>query len=93
MQARIGQIEQLKQKLRAVILRSIKGLSVRQAAPITGLRPTTISRLRRGLDRDYSLEGLIRAAMNIGISIDIHVGDQVPTVLWGEGREGTRRPR
>jgi hypothetical protein len=93
MQARIGQIEQLKQKLRAVILRSIKGASVRQAAAITGLRPITISRLRRGLDRDYSLEGLIRAAMNIGISIDIHVGDQVPTVLWGEGREGTRRPR
>jgi hypothetical protein len=93
MEARIGEVEQLKQKLRAVILRSIKGASVRQAAAITGLHPKTISRLRRGLDRDYSLEGLISAAMNIGISIDIHVGKQVPTVLLGEGREGTQRPR
>jgi hypothetical protein len=62
-----AKIAQLKRKLTAAILRETNGLSVRQAEPLTGLRPITISRLRRGLDRDFSLEGLLGAAMNLGL--------------------------
>jgi hypothetical protein len=96
MRARIAKpkIGQLKRKLTAAILREIKGLSVRQAEPLTGLRPITISRLRRGLDRDFSLEGLLGAAMNLGLPVEIHVGERLPsTKLRTDGQEGTQRPR
>src|SRR5712671_4961232 len=88
-----AKIGQLKRKLTAAILREIEGLSVRQAEPITGLRAITISRLRRGLDRDYSLEGLVRAAINVGAPVSIHVAKPPPRPLPANGREGTRRPK
>jgi hypothetical protein len=89
-----AKIRELKRKLTAAILREIKGLSVRQAEPLTGLRPITISRLRRGLDRDFSLEGLLGAAMNLGLPIEIHLGERLPSgTLRTDGREGTRQPK
>jgi hypothetical protein len=96
MRAKIAkaEIRELKRKLRAAILREIRGLSVRQAEPLTGLRPMTISRLRRGLDRDFSLEGLLGAAMNLGLPIEINVGERLPSrILPTVGREGARRPK
>jgi hypothetical protein len=80
MRTKIAKVEirELKRRLTAAILREIKGLSVRQAEPLTGLRPITISRLRRGLDRDFSLEGLLGAAMNLGLPVEIHVGERLP---------------
>src|ERR1700704_3275777 len=96
MQTPIGDVKNIghvKRKLITEILRSIKGLSVRRAEPITGLTGMSISRLRRGLDRDYSLEALIRAAINIGMPILFHVGKPPPLALSEGGREGTHRPR
>jgi hypothetical protein len=95
MRAKIAKVEirELKRKLTAAILGEIKGLSVRQAEPLTGLRPITISRLRRGLDRDFSLEGLLGAAMNLGLPIEIHVGERPSSTLRTDGRQGTRWPK
>lgn len=90
--ARRDKIEHLKRNLTAAILRSVKGLSARQAESITGLHATTISRLRRGIDRDYSLELLVRAAIKIGVPVDIHIGKPPTRTLPNAGREGMYRP-
>jgi hypothetical protein len=67
------EIKELKRKLIAIILREMEGVSTRQGERITGLRAITISRLRRGLEDDFLLDGLIGAAMNIGVTIELHV--------------------
>jgi hypothetical protein len=90
--ARRDKIEHLKRNLTAAILQSVKGLSARQAESITGLHATTISRLRRGIDRDYSLELLVRAAIKIGVPVDIHIGKPPRRTLSNAGREGMYRP-
>jgi transcriptional regulator with XRE-family HTH domain len=86
-------LELLKRLLIAAILQSIKGFSVRQGESIAGIQAATISRLRRGVDRDYSLEVLIRAAINLGVPVDIHVGEPLMRAPPPDGREGTRRPK
>jgi hypothetical protein len=68
------EIKTLKRKLIAIILREIEGMSTHQGERITGLRAITISRLRRGLEDDFLLDGLIGAAMNIGVAIDLRFG-------------------
>jgi transcriptional regulator with XRE-family HTH domain len=89
-----AKIQHLKCALAAAVLREIKGLSVRQAELETGLLPITISRLRRGVARNYSLEGLIAAAINLGLPLEIHVGERPPSkISRKDGREGTRRPK
>jgi hypothetical protein len=88
-----SKIERLKRDLTAAILRSIEGLSARQAESITGLHATTISRLRRGIDRDYSLELLVRAAIKIGVPVDILVGEAATRTLPTGGRQGMYRTK
>jgi hypothetical protein len=88
-----SKVGRLKRDLTAAILRSIEGLSARQAEPLTGLHATSISRLRRGIDRDYSLELLVRAAIKIGVPVDIHVGEPPTRTLPTGGREGMYRPK
>src|SRR5882757_5662989 len=86
-----AKIAAFRRDVTAAILGEIRGLSVRQAEPLTGLRAHTISRLRRGLDRQFALEGLIGAAMKLGLPIKIHIGKHMPSKRWN-GPEGTRRP-
>jgi hypothetical protein len=82
-----AKVTALKRQLIANILRGIEGLSVRQAAPITGLSYTTISRLRRGLPStshrrredgiiDYSLESLVGGVIGLGFPIRLRIGAQ-----------------
>jgi hypothetical protein len=77
------EIKKLKRKLIGIILREIESVSTHQGERITGLRAITISRLRRGLEDDFLLDGLIGAAINIGVAIELNVGtasksDQCP---------------
>jgi hypothetical protein len=84
-------IAAMKRQVIANILRGIDGLSVRQAAPITGLSYSSISRLRRGLPSDsrrrrdgsiidHSLEALVAAAIVLGFRIRLQIGPrQHPT--------------
>jgi|SRR5436190_15989110 hypothetical protein len=87
-----AEIDQFRREIAAAILSEIEGLSVREAEALTGLRPITISRLRRGLAREFALEGLIGAAMKLGLPVKIHIGKRPPPKRK-DGREGTRRPK
>jgi hypothetical protein len=75
------EIKKLKRKLIAIILREIEGVSTHQAERITGLRAIIISRLRRGLGDDFLLDGLLGAAMNIGVAIKLVVGSPATKVI------------
>jgi transcriptional regulator with XRE-family HTH domain len=87
-------IEQLMRKLAAIILREIKGLSVRQAEAITGLHAGTISRLRRGLRGHLTLESLLSAAMEVGVPIEIDVSEpRTPAALSQPSTMTNRRAR
>jgi DNA-directed RNA polymerase specialized sigma24 family protein len=68
-----AKIEALKRQLVPVILRPIEQLSVRQAGRLTGLNASTIARLRRGLKGYITLEGLVEAAMKLGVPVKINV--------------------
>ena len=63
-------VEDIKAKLISRILQSVEGLSVRQAEFETGMLYMTISRMRRGIGG--RLEDLIEAALNVGVSVDVH---------------------
>jgi len=77
-------VEDIKAKLISRILQSVEGLSVRQAEFETGMLYMTISRMRRGIGG--RLEELIEAALNAGVSVDVHIGEARPTVRT-DGRE------
>jgi hypothetical protein len=84
-------IEGMKSKLRAAVLQSIRGLSVRQAEPLTGLAGIVISRMRRDVG-NHSIDLLLRAAIKLKLPVDIHIARSPPRPLPTDGREGTRRP-
>jgi transcriptional regulator with XRE-family HTH domain len=88
-----AKVQRVKRELIAAILHCVRGLSVRQAEDVAGIQAATISRLRRGVDRDYALEVLVRAAINLGVPVDINVGRPPSRPLRGDGREGIRRPK
>jgi hypothetical protein len=50
--------------------------------------------LRRGLNRDFSLKGLLGAAINLGLPIEIHVGERLPSTYCERmaGRERDESP-
>jgi hypothetical protein len=84
-------IEGMKSKLRAAVLQSIGGLSVRQAEPLTGLAGIVISRMRRGVG-NHSIDLLLRAAIKLKLPVDIHIAKLPARPLPSDGREGIRRP-
>src|SRR5262245_53337561 len=77
-------VEDIKATLISRILQSVEGLSVRQAESETGMVYMTISRMRRGIWG--RLEELIEAALNVGVSVDVHIGEARPTVRT-DGRQ------
>jgi transcriptional regulator with XRE-family HTH domain len=87
-----AEVQRVKGELIAAILHSVRGLSVRQAEAVAGIQAATISRLRCGVDRDYALEVLVRAAINLGVPVVIDVGRPPSRSLPADGREGTHRP-
>jgi hypothetical protein len=84
-------IEGMKSRLKAAILQSIRGLSVRQAEPLTGLAGIVISRMRRGVG-NHTIDLLLRAAIKLKLPVDIHIAKSPPRPLPADGREGIRRP-
>jgi hypothetical protein len=68
-----AKIEGLRRRLVPIILRPIEQLSVRQAGPLTGFHAATIARLRRGFEGHITLEGLLEAALRLGVPVKINV--------------------
>jgi hypothetical protein len=85
-------VEDIKAKLISTILVSVEGLSVRQAESVTGILYVTISRMRRGTRGGHLLEDLIKAALNVGVSVDVHIGKPTPSVRI-DGRQNMFRPK
>jgi hypothetical protein len=85
-------VEDIKAKLISRILQSIESLSVRQAEAVTGMLYMTISRMRRGIGGAHLLEDLIKAALNAGVSVDVHIGEPNPRVRI-DGRQNMFRSK
>jgi hypothetical protein len=85
-------VEDIKAKLVSRILQSVEGLSVCQAESVTGILYMTISRMRRGNGGGHLLEDLIKAALNTGVSVDVHIGEPNRSVRI-DGRQNMFRPK